>query len=518
MPMRPPASADLESIAQRHDLGLDSQQVTDLTAAITASLASYDAVEFLYENCAPVAPTREWDEPSAEANPLNAWYMTCDVRGAQDGPLGGRRFAIKDNTSVAGVPMMNGSRILEGFTPSRDATVVSRLLDAGGTIAGKATCEDLCFSGGSHTSATGPVLNPWDNTRTAGGSSSGSAALVAAGVVDGAIGGDQGGSVRIPAAFCGIVGFKPTHGLVPYTGAFPIEQTLDHLGPMTRTVRGTAEMLDAIAGPDGRDPRQPAQIRKIRFGAALKRDSAGLRLGLVREGFGHDNSEARVDAAVRAAAETLAEAGLKVDEVSIPWHAHGSQLWDVIATDGSFRQMLEGNGYGMNWPGLYDPEVIEHFGRAWREDASRFSTTVKMVALTASHSLSQTHGKHYAMARNLVPQLTEAYDTAFEGFDLLLMPTVPMVAPPIPEPDCALDVYLDRALGMLRNTAPFDVTGHPACSVPTRHDGDLPVGMMIVGRRFEDDTVIELAHNFEQIVGGFASPPFAHDDRAPSSS
>ena len=185
--------------------------------------------------------------------------MTTSITEREGGPLAGRSVAIKDNTAVAGVPMMNGSATLEGFVPARDATVVTRLLAAGATIAGKAVCEDLCFSGGSHTSRTGPVRNPWDTTRSAGGSSSGSAALLAAGVVDIATGGDQGGSVRIPAAYCGVVGHKPTHGLVPYTGAFPIEQTIDHLGPMARTVADVALTLAVLAGPDGLDPRQPAE-------------------------------------------------------------------------------------------------------------------------------------------------------------------------------------------------------------------------------------------------------------------
>ena len=146
--------------------------------------------------------------------------------------------------------------------------MVSRILAAGATITGKAVCEDLCFSGGSHTSRSGPVRNPWDTTRAAGGSSSGSAALVAAGVVDLATGGDQGGSVRIPSAYSGTVGHKPTFGLVPYTGAFPIEQTIDHLGPITRTVADAALMLDVIAGPDGFDPRQPAGLVAAPYYAA----------------------------------------------------------------------------------------------------------------------------------------------------------------------------------------------------------------------------------------------------------
>ena len=152
--------------------------------------------------------------------------------------------------------MMNGSATVEGFIPRRDTSVVTRLLDAGATITGKAVCEDLCFSGGSHTSRSGPVHNPWDRGRSAGGSSSGSAALVAAGHADMALGGDQGGSVRIPSAYCGTVGHKPTHGLVPYTGAFPIENTIDHLGPITRTVHDAALMLGVLAGRDGLDPRQ----------------------------------------------------------------------------------------------------------------------------------------------------------------------------------------------------------------------------------------------------------------------
>jgi amidase len=144
--------------------------------------------------------------------------------------------------------MMNGSQALEGFVPSRDATVVERLLNAGAIIASKSVCEDLCCSSSSFTSACGPVRNPWDPTREVGGSSSGSAALVAAAKVDLALGSDQGGSVRIPASLCGVVGHKPTHRLVPYTGGFPIERTIDHIGPMTRTVAGAALMLTVPAG------------------------------------------------------------------------------------------------------------------------------------------------------------------------------------------------------------------------------------------------------------------------------
>src|SRR5437763_9632150 len=219
--------------------------------------------------------------PSAEENPLNAWYQKCSIKGAASGILAGKRIAIKDNVCVAGVPMMNGSSVLESYVPEFDATIVTRILDAGGEIVGKAVCEHLCFSGGSHTSDTGPVLNPHDHTRSAGGSSSGSTALVVASECDMAIGGDQGGSIRIPSCWCGAYGLKPTYGLVPYTGIFPIELTLDHTGPMARTVADVALLLEVIAGPDGLDPRQRADLQGDGYTRAPTGHARELRLGIV---------------------------------------------------------------------------------------------------------------------------------------------------------------------------------------------------------------------------------------------
>src|SRR5918995_5418141 len=262
MALRPPDESDLADVGERYGLDLSTDDVASFAPFATGVLESWTAVEELYARTAPAPRTdREWSRPTDHENPLGAWYVTTEIQEATDGPLAGRTVAIKDNIMVAGVPMMNGSETVEGFVPSRDATVVTRLLAAGATITGKAVCEDLCFSGGSHTSRTGPVRNPWDLSRSAGGSSSGSAALVAAGQVDIALGGDQGGSVRIPSAFSGTVGHKPTYGLVPYTGAFPIESTLDHLGPITRTVADAGLVLGVLAGADGLDPRQPRDVR-----------------------------------------------------------------------------------------------------------------------------------------------------------------------------------------------------------------------------------------------------------------
>ena len=504
-----PDRSQVAGLARSYGMQLGDAALETYTTLLGGAFASYEAVEELYAQIAPqVPPGRSATRPDDADNPLGAWYVRTEIHGADHGPLAGRTVAVKDNIEVAGIPMMNGSHTLEGFVPSRDATVVSRLLAAGATITGKAVCEDLCFSGGSHTSRTGPVRNPWDPSRTTGGSSSGSAALVAAGEVDVALGGDQGGSIRMPAAFSGIVGHKPTHGLVPYTGAFPIELTLDHLGPMTRTVADAAAVLDVLAGRDGLDPRQPADLVPEQYAAALTGDVSGMRVGVVAQGFGFEElSEPGVDETVRAAAGRLGELGIEVVDVDLPWHRHAMHVWNVIATDGAAIQMVDGEGYGHNYWGLYDPELVAHYGRQRREVADRWSPTVTLVALAGRWSAEQLHTRHYAMARNLAYEVRGHYDEALADVDLLLMPTVPMVAREIPAPDDPLEIRIARGLEMIVNCAPFDVSGHPGTSVPAGLSEGLPVGMMLVGRRYADATCLKVAHAFEQLVGGFPAPP-----------
>jgi amidase len=482
----------------------------EFAALVDGALGSYDVVDELYATDTPDPVVRNHHFPTPGENPLGAWYVTTSFTAGDTAPAGilaGRTVAVKDNIALAGVPMMNGSRTLEGFVPTRDATVVSRLLDAGAAIAGKAVCEDLCFSGSSFTSASGPVRNPWDLDREAGGSSSGSAALVANCDVDMALGGDQGGSIRIPASFCGVVGHKPTFGLVPYTGAFPIERTLDHVGPITRTVADAALMLSVIAGRDGADPRQPATLAVADYVGGLDAGVAGLRIGVVSEGFGHDTSQPEVDEIVRSAVGQFSAAGAMVESVEIPWHLNAFHVWNVIATDGGAYQMLDGNGYGLNATGLYDPEQMAYFARHRIEHADQLSESVKLVALCGHHGLTGLGGASYGKARNLVAKAVEAYDTALDDFDVLVMPTLPYVATELPSKGIDRAAYLTKALGMLANTAPFDVTGHPALSVPAGLHNGMPVGMMIVGKHFDDATVLRVGHAFEKGCGGFPAPP-----------
>ncbi|HET7014563.1 MAG TPA: amidase, partial [Streptosporangiaceae bacterium] len=508
---QPPTAADLAPIAERYGLELTGADLAEIVPMVTSMLGAYDRVAELYAQRRPVPPSRDWQWP-ADGNELGAWYVRTAIEATSpDGPLAGRTVAIKDNICVAGVPMMNGSAALDGFVPSRDATVVTRVLDAGATITGKAVCEDLCFSGGSHTSRTGPVRNPWDPARTAGGSSSGSAALVAAGLADLAIGGDQAGSVRIPSSFCGVVGHKPTHGLVPYTGAFPIENTIDHLGPIARTVTDAALLLSVLAGPDGLDHRQlRVSEDPLDYFGALDAGLAGLRIGILEESFAMAGlSQPEVDEAVRAAAAALAGAGAEVRTVSIPWHREGLAIWTVLGTDGVVTQMIDGDGYGMNTRGRYDPELIEHYARGRRQHSAELPETVKVAALAGRYLIDRYHGTNYAMARNLALDLTAAYDAALAEFDVLVMPTLPIVASLIPPVGVGRLESVTRSTEMIVNTCPFDVTGHPAISVPAglgRKTG-LPVGLMIVGRRFDDAMCLRVARGYESVVGGFPAPP-----------
>ena len=511
MTVKRPTLEELAGIAEAYHLDATIEDLESFRGLMAGVLASYARLDQLAEPALPVKyPRTPGHRPGPAENPLGAWYWRCEIEGAPGGPLAGKTVAIKDNVCVAGVPMMNGTGVLEGYVPDVDATIVSRILDAGGRILGKAVCESLCFSGGSHPSDSGPVRNPHNPAHTTGGSSSGSAALVAAGEVDLAIGGDQGGSIRIPSGWCGIYGLKPTYGLVPYTGVFPIELTLDHTGPMARTAAEVALLLEVIAGPDGLDPRQRAGLPGQAYSRALGGDVRGLRLGIVEEGFGWPGqSEPDVDEAVTEAARAFERLGAEVEAVSIPWHRDGIHVWNAIAVEGATMLMVAGNSMGTNWKGHYTTGLLDVFARGRRSRADDLSETTKLAVLLGQYMQDRYHGRYYAKAQNLARTLTAAYDAALAGCDLLVMPTVPMKATPIPPADASREECTGRALEMIANTCPFDVTGHPAMNVPCGMSGGLPVGMMLVGRTGEDATVLRAADAFdrqfaEQPAGGGA--------------
>ncbi|WP_175758254.1 amidase [Burkholderia ambifaria] len=499
MAIERPTSEQLQSLASRLHMRLTAEQAREYLALMRASFDAYDLIDELPDEMPSVRyPRTAGHRPTGEANRYNAWACKTSVRGAAEGKLAGRTVVLKDNVALAGVPMMNGSSTLEGFVPSYDATVVTRLLDAGATILGKATCEHFCLSGGSHTSDPAPVHNPRRHGYISGGSSSGSAVLVATGEAEMAIGGDQGGSIRIPSAFCGTYGMKPTHGLVPYTGVMPIEATVDHVGPITASVRDNALMLEVLAGADGLDPRQYAPQTDT-YTRTLERGVQGLRIGILAEGFELPNLDPRVADKVREAIARLESLGATIDDVSVPEHPLAGALWQPIGCEGLTAQMMLGNGMGFNWKGLYDVALLDRHAN-WRDHADALSATLKLCMFVGQYGLERYGGRYYAKAQNIARRARAGYDRVLERYDLLLMPTVPIVAQKLPEAGCPLDDYVARAFEMIGNTAPLDITGHPAMSVPCGLVDGLPVGLMLVASHHAESTIYQAAAAFEASV------------------
>jgi len=495
-----PHKNEITEIAAEFGLNLSDGHLDTYLRQFDALVETYGVIDKLeVETPALKYPRTPGQHPPPSENAYNAWYVKTDIQGAATGKLAGRRFAIKDNIAVAQVPMMNGSSVLEGYVPETDATVITRLLDAGATIAGKAHCEYYCVSGGSHTGAKGPVQNPRKPGYSAGGSSSGSAALVASGEVDCALGADQGGSIRTPSSFCGVVGMKPTWGLVPYTGIMPIELTVDHVGPITRTVADNALVLEVLAGPDGLDPRQMAGARAQPYTRSLDLGLKGIRIAVIREGFGWPNSEIAVDEKVRNAAAMLGRLGATVDDVSIPMHRVGQNIWTPIINEGSTQQMMKGNGFGHNWKGFYMPSMMQAHSR-WRRRANELSETLKFTMVAGEFMLRANNGAYYAKAQNLARQLRVAYDSVLSSYDVLLMPTLPIKATPLPPADAPLELVFQRAWEMMANTCPFDVTGHPALQVPCGMSDGLPIGMMLIGSWFDESRIYQVASAYEKEV------------------
>jgi amidase len=487
------------------ELRLDAQAAGfDLSAAELEAIHAY-AEGFLkaadrVTQATPLSPApkygpRESRRPHDSENPLGAWYVMSAIKGAASGPLAGKKIAVKDNVCVAGLPMMNGSKVMEGFVPATDATVVTRLLDAGAEIAGKAVCESFCMSFGSHTADTGFVLNPHDHTRTTGGSSSGSAALVASGVVDMAVGCDEGGSIRVPSAFCGIVGLKPTWGLVPFTGIFPLEMTIDHVGPMARTVHDCALMLETLAGPDGLDPRQNAALQRQPYTSLMKAGGKGLRVGILMEGFGLPDGEKDVDALVLDATRRFVRAGAVVTEVSVKEHT--TLAIDCLNLISSGMGPVAHDAMGINWKGRYTVDLAEFYVKHRRELAAMFPPEVKLWLVMERMLNRSGDGLHYARAQNAALTVRAAYDHALEQVDVLVMPTVAARPPKLPPLDVDFATSLKLSDGAALNTPQFDLTGHPALSLPCGKLDGLPIGMMIVGRLGDDAMVLRAGYAFE---------------------
>lgn len=503
MPLRRPSKADLATLSSKRYLRLTEAELDDLYELVCDNLTLYDELEQYPDPVRTVVPAVRVPgrRLTTEEDPLNAVVRTCSVKlpGAK-GKLSGKSIGVKDTISVAGIPMSCASRLLYDYTPDIDATIVTSILKAGGHITAVLNTDDFAFSGGGHTSAYGVGLNPVNKKHTAGGSSCGSAGAIADDIVDIALGGDQGGSIRIPAAWSGIVGHKPTHGLVPYTGIVGFDLTIDHIGPMTRNVEDAALLLSVIAGkdPDAADPRQPDRVKPEDYQKALTGDMKKLKVAVIKEGFGSQLSMPAVDSAVKNAVKVLKKLGAQVKEISVPEHNTVVPLWNAIAIEGGVSSFYSGHHSYQN-KGWYNPRLMSAMGRGIKTHGGDFSPTAKLGTLIGDYMTNYYHGVFYGRARNLTTQLTNAYNKVFESYDLVVMPTTPQTAhkvPPNPEDD--RKTYIRQALNMVANTATFDLTGHPSITVPCKNVKGLPVGLMITGRHFKDATVMRAGHAYEQ--------------------
>jgi amidase len=508
-----PSEADLREVAAALNLELTDEAIEDYVEACQRSLELFETVGSLPPadlRPDPDPPVDERDatgSPDDGDDPLNALLRECTVRGSDAGALDGYEAGVKDIVGVAGVPTTCGSAVLSDYVPDHDATVVTRLLEAGADITGKLNMDDMAAAGTGDLGAGGPVRNARDPDRLAGGSSGGSATAVVTGRVDVAIGGDQGGSVRIPASWSGCVGLKPTHGLVPYTGVVGAGHTFDHVGPLARSVSDCALVLDAIAGPDGLDPRQAfiagdplAGIDTDRENYAGRSPEAGdISVGVLNEGFGRDESDPATDHTVREALAGFETAGVRVETASVPWHSHGPAIAYAVRF-GETAALVRYDGVGRFTRGYYDEGFARAFGDARRERGDQFPPPVVLQLLLGTYVAEEYSGTFYARAQNLRRRLATAYDRALAAHDVLALPTTPFTALRA-EPDLDRSAVLERASSMTGNTVPFNITGHPAVSIPCGTADGLPVGLQFVGQRGDDATVLGVARAFEELVG-----------------
>lgn len=430
--------------------------------------------------------TESFAEPprAPREDPHNAWRTRFDLaRPEREGVLSGLEVAIKDNTCVRGVELTCGSRALEGFTPAEHAAVVDRILEEGGRVLGKTNMDEFAFGPTSETSAFGPTTNPVNPDHVAGGSSSGSASAVAAGDVDLALGTDTGGSVRIPASYCGIVGLKPTFGHVPLHGIVELAYSMDHVGPLARDVETVARGLTAIADPrpDGTTPA---------YASALEASVDGLTVG-VADRFFETYVDAEVERVVREAIDDLEALGMSVEPVSIPALEHSRQGWWGIAPL-EFAAMVLTNGVGLWRTGPQERSVPSVLARLRGRSSRALGSNIKEMLALGAHLLCDADGSHYVRARNYRATLHRQFDDALADVDVLAAPATPTTA-------LELDAFERGVTPPVNwNTHPTNLTGHPSVSLPGGELDGLPVGLQLIGSWWDEQTVLNVAYAFEQ--------------------
>ena len=453
------------------------------------------AVDVVDEHLAAIA-SRDGDIHAfnlVTADEASAAALAIDRRvaaGEDPGPLAGVPVALKDNLCTAGIPTTCSSRILEGWRPPYDATVVERLAAAGAIAIGKTNLDEFAMGSSTENSAFGPTRNPHDLTRVPGGSSGGSAAAVAAGFAPLALGSDTGGSIRQPAALCGVVGMKPTYGAVSRYGLVAFASSLDQIGPFATTVADAAALYEAIAGHDPRDataiPRPAARVSD-----ALGQGVGGLRVGIVSELLGAEGIEPDVAARAREAAEALESAGAKVDEVSVPSVVYGLSAYYLIAPAEASSNLARYDGvrFGLRVDAPTTGEMYD------RTRTAGFGAEVKRRIMLGTYALSAGYyDAFYGKAQRVRTLILRDFQAAYERFDVLLSPASPSTAFELGAKSAdPLTMYLNDVC-----TIPSNLSGDPAISVPfgTGADG-LPIGVQVLAPSLGEETLFRVAAALE---------------------
>ena len=425
----------------------------------------------------------------------NAFITEATIEGDDGGPLADTTVAVKDNISTEGIRTTCGSEMLADYVPPYSATVVDRLTDAGATVVGKTNMDEFGMGTTTETSAFGPTRNPVDTDRVPGGSSGGSAAAVAAGEADVALGSDTGGSVRCPAAFCGVVGIKPTYGLVSRYGLIAYANSLEQIGPIAGTVEEAAAVLDAIAGDDPHDgtTRDLSEIEgaapEAGYAAAADGDVDGTTIGVPTELF--DGADERVVETVEAAIADLEARGAETTEISLPSVEHAVQAYYVIAMAEASSNLARFDGVRYGHRSDSEGNWNESFAET-REEG--FGAEVKRRILLGTYALSAGyHDKYYEKAQDARAWVRQDFEAAFDDVDVVASPTMPVLPFELGESlDDPLRMYLADA-----NTTPANLANLPAISVPAGEADGLPVGLQFVGPKFGEEAIVRAASAVE---------------------
>lgn len=408
-----------------------------------------------------------------------------------DGPLGGIPIAIKDNICIKGVRTTCSSRILEHFIPPYESTITQKLSDAGYVLTGKTNLDEFAMGSSTENSAFGRTCNPWDPTRVPGGSSGGSAAAVAADECIAALGSDTGGSIRQPAAFCGVVGLKPTYGRISRFGLVAFASSLDQIGPITKDVRDSAILMNVIAGRDGMDSTS-APVDVPDFTAALGKPIKGMRIGVARE-YNVDGMDAEVETAFKSALKTYESLGAELVEISLPHTEYAVPTYYILATSEASSNLARYDGvkYGLRAEGAKD--LMEMY---MKTRAQGFGAEVKRRIMLGTYALSSGYyDAYYIKAQQARTLIKRDFDRAFQLVDVIATPTTPEVAFKAGEKtEDPLKMYLSDIF-----TISVNLAGVPAISIPCGFSAaGLPIGLQLIGRHFDEHTVLGAAHAFEQ--------------------